>query len=89
MAMYMIRKIIQLTGGCEQVASNKSKHADLVKLSPFLYQKKTANFAKPENENEMRRVFPEETMKRLRVLKKKHDPEDMFKTGAWQYEANT
>jgi hypothetical protein len=36
----MIRKIIQLTGGCEQVASNKSKHADLVKLSPFLYQKK-------------------------------------------------
>ena len=47
------------------------------------------NNAMPENENEMRRVFPEETMKRLRALKKKHDPEGMFKTGAWQYEANT
>jgi hypothetical protein len=47
------------------------------------------NNAMPENENEMRRVFPEETMKRLRALKKKHDPEGIFKTGAWQYEANT
>jgi hypothetical protein len=47
------------------------------------------NNAMPENENEMRRVFPEETMKRLQALKKKHDPEGMFKTGAWQYEANT
>jgi len=47
------------------------------------------NNAMPENENEMRRVFPEETMKRLRALKKKHDPEGMFKIGAWQYEANT
>jgi hypothetical protein len=33
-------------------------------------------------------VFPEETMKRLRALKKKHDPEGMFKTGVWQYQAN-
>jgi hypothetical protein len=47
------------------------------------------NNAMPENENEMRRVFPEETMKRLRALKKKHDPQGIFKTGAWQYEANT
>ena len=47
------------------------------------------NNAMPENENEMRRVFPEETMKRLRNLKKKHDPEGKFKAGAWQYEANT
>ena len=43
----------------------------------------------PENEDEMRLVFPEETMKRLRALKKKYDPEGMFKMGAWQYEANT
>jgi hypothetical protein len=43
----------------------------------------------PENEDAMRRVFPEETMRRLRALKKRHDPEDMFKTGAWRYEANT
>ncbi len=47
------------------------------------------NNAMPANENEMRRVFTEETMKRLWALKKKHDPEGMFRTGAWQYEANT
>ena len=44
---------------------------------------------KSEFASKMRRVFPEETMQRLRNLKKKHDPEGMFKTGAWQYEANT
>ncbi|MFT5071979.1 MAG: hypothetical protein ACI8V8_001951, partial [Chitinophagales bacterium] len=27
--------------------SNKSKHADLVKLSPFRLRKKAANFTKP------------------------------------------
>ncbi len=46
------------------------------------------NNAMPESETEMRRVFPEETLIRLQALKTKHDPDDMFKMGAWQYEAN-
>ena len=46
------------------------------------------NNAMPESETEMRRVFPEETLIRLQALKKKHDPDNMFKMGAWQYEAN-
>ena len=29
-----------------------------------------------------------DTMRRLRALKAKHDPNNLFKTGAWQYEAN-
>jgi hypothetical protein len=33
-------------------------------------------------------VFPEATMNRLRALKAKHDPDNLFKTGAWHYEAN-
>ena len=33
-------------------------------------------------------VFPQDTMKRLQALKKKHDPSNLFKTGAWQYDAN-
>jgi len=33
-------------------------------------------------------VFPQDTMKRLRALKQKHDPHNVFKMGAWQYEAN-
>lgn len=46
------------------------------------------NNAMPESESEMRGVFPEETLQRLLALKKKHDPDGMFKLGAWQYEAN-
>ena len=46
------------------------------------------NNAMPKSETEMRGVFPEETLIRLQALKKKHDPDDMFKMGAWQYEAN-
>ena len=56
-------------------------------LAPF-HVTTYLNNAMPENEHDMRRVFPEETMKRLRALKKKHDPEGMFKTGVWQYQAN-
>jgi FAD/FMN-containing dehydrogenase len=51
-------------------------------LTPF-HVTTYLNNAMPENENEMRRVFPEETMKRLQALKKKHDPDGIFKTGAW------
>jgi len=46
------------------------------------------NNAMPASEKEMLAVFPEQTMKRLNALKKKHDPENLFKTGAWQYQAN-
>lgn len=40
------------------------------------------------NDEEMRRVFPKETIKRLQNLKMKHDPDGMFKAGAWDYQAN-
>jgi len=46
------------------------------------------NNAMPASETDMLAVFPETTMKRLNALKKKHDPENLFKMGAWQYEAN-
>jgi hypothetical protein len=42
----------------------------------------------PESEAEMLGVFPQGTLKRLRALKQRHDPNNLFKTGAWQYEAN-
>ena len=46
------------------------------------------NNAMPEGEAEMLGVFPQDTMKRLRALKERHDPDNLLKTGAWQYEAN-
>jgi hypothetical protein len=72
----------------ERVASKEWCDGFVEALEPF-HVTTYLNNAMPKNENEMRRVFPEETMKRLRALKKKHDPEGMFKMGPWQYEANT
>lgn len=46
------------------------------------------NNAMPESDSEMLGVFPQDTMKRLRALKEKHDPGNLFKMGAWQYQAN-
>jgi FAD/FMN-containing dehydrogenase len=46
------------------------------------------NNAMPESEAEMLGVFPQDSMKRLRALKRKVDPDNVFKMGAWQYEAN-
>jgi FAD/FMN-containing dehydrogenase len=46
------------------------------------------NNAMPESEAEMLDVFPQDTMKRLRTLKERIDPDNVFKMGAWQYEAN-
>ena len=46
------------------------------------------NNAMPESEAEMLRVFPQDTIKRLRALKERLDPDNLFKVGAWQYEAN-
>ena len=46
------------------------------------------NNAMPESEAEMLGVFPQVTMNRLRALKQQIDPDNVFKMGAWQYEAN-
>ena len=46
------------------------------------------NNAMPASDAEMLGVFPQDTMKRLRALKERIDPDNVFKTGAWQYEAN-
>ncbi|MEZ5284679.1 MAG: hypothetical protein R2712_07710 [Vicinamibacterales bacterium] len=46
------------------------------------------NNAIPASEKDMLAVFPEQTLTRLNALKKKHDPENLFKIGAWQYDAN-
>lgn len=46
------------------------------------------NNAMPESEAEMLGVFPQDTMNRLRAVKKKVDPYNLFRTGAWEFEAN-
>lgn len=46
------------------------------------------NNAMPESQVEMLRVFSQDTMKRLQTLKARLDPDNLFKTGAWQFEAN-
>lgn len=59
----------------------------MAKLSRF-HVTSYLNNAMPESEAEMLEVFPQDTMKRLRALKEKVDPNNVFKTGAWQYDAN-
>ena len=46
------------------------------------------NNAMPESETEMLEVFPQDTINRLRALKERVDPANVFKVSAWQYEAN-
>ena len=46
------------------------------------------NNAMPESEAEMLKVFPQDTIKRLRALKERLDPGNVLRAGAWQYEAN-
>ncbi|NPC55818.1 FAD-binding oxidoreductase [Caenimonas soli] len=71
-----------------QRAASKRWCGELVaKLSRF-HVTSYLNNAMPESEAEMLEVFPQDTMKRLRALKEKVDPNNVFKTGAWQYEAN-
>jgi hypothetical protein len=71
----------------KRAASKKWCDDFVEKLSPF-HVTTYLNNAMPESEAEMLGVFPEDTMKRLRALKAKHDPNNVFKTGAWHYEAN-
>jgi hypothetical protein len=71
----------------KRTASKKWCDDFVQKLSPF-HVTTYLNNAMPESDSEMLGVFPESTMNRLRALKAKHDPDNVFKTGAWQYEAN-
>jgi FAD binding domain len=71
----------------KRAASKKWCDAFVAKLSRF-HVTTYLNNAMPESEAEMLGVFPQDTMKRLRALKAKHDPGNLFKMGAWQYEAN-
>ena len=71
----------------KRAASKTWCDAFVQKLSPF-HVTTYLNNAMPESDSEMLGVFPEATMKRLRALKAMHDPDNVFKTGAWHYEAN-
>jgi FAD/FMN-containing dehydrogenase len=72
-----------------QRAASKKWCDDFVeKLSPY-HVTTYLNNAMPESDSEMLGVFPEDTMKRLQALKAKHDPNNVFKSGAWHYKANT
>jgi FAD/FMN-containing dehydrogenase len=71
-----------------QRAASKKWCDDLVAaLAPF-HVTTYVNNAMPASDVEMRRVFPEETIKRLRDLKQRYDPDGMFRAGAWDYQAN-
>ena len=71
----------------QRTASKQWCDEFVAKLSRF-HVTTYLNNAMPESEAEMLGVFPQDTMKRLRALKEKIDPDNVFKMGAWQYEAN-
>ena len=71
-----------------QRAASKKWCDDFVeKLRPF-HVTTYLNNAMPESDEEMLCVCPQDTRNRLRALKEQHDPGNLFKTGAWQYQAN-
>jgi len=71
----------------QRAASKKWCDSFVTKLGRF-HVTTYLNNAMPESEAEMLGVFPQGTLKRLRALKEKHDPHNLFKMGAWQYKAN-
>ena len=71
----------------QRAVSKKWCDDTIAALSPF-HVTTYLNNAMPVSADEMRGVFPEETIKRLQNLKTKHDPDEMFKAGAWDYQAN-
>jgi FAD/FMN-containing dehydrogenase len=71
----------------QRAASKKWCDDTIAALGPF-HVTTYLNNAMPASDKDMREVFPEETMKRLQSLKRKHDPDGMFKAGAWDYQAN-
>ena len=71
----------------QRAASRKWCNDTITALDPF-HVTTYLNNAMPTSDEEMRGVFPEDTIKRLQNLKMKHDPDGMFKAGAWDYQAN-
>jgi len=71
----------------QRAASKKWCDDTVTALSPF-HVTTYLNNAMPASDAEMRGIFPEKTIKRLQNLKKKHDPDGMFRAGAWDYRAN-
>jgi FAD/FMN-containing dehydrogenase len=71
----------------KRVASKKWCNAFVQKLRPY-HVTTYLNNAMPESDSEMLSVFPEATMNRLRALKARHDPDNVFRTSAWQYETH-
>jgi len=71
----------------QRAASKKWCDDTIAALRPF-HVTSYVNNAMPTSDEEMRSVFPEETIGRLRKLKEKHDPDGMFRAGAWDYQAN-
>lgn len=71
----------------QRAASKKWCDDTIAALSPF-HVTTYLNNAMPASDEEMRGVFPEETIKRLQSLKKKYDPDGIFRAGAWDYQAN-
>jgi FAD/FMN-containing dehydrogenase len=71
----------------QRAASKNWCDETIAALSPF-HVATYLNNAMPASDEEMRGVFSAETIKRLQNLKNKHDPDGMFKAGAWDYQAN-
>jgi hypothetical protein len=71
----------------QRAASKKWCDDTVAALSAF-HVTTYLNNAMPANADEMLGVFPEETTERLQKLKAKHDPDGMFRVGAWDYQAN-
>lgn len=71
----------------QRAASKKWCDDTIAALSPF-HVTTYLNNAMPASDEEMRAVFPGDTMNRLQSLKTKYDPDGMFKAGPWDYSAN-
>jgi len=66
----------------KRAVSRKWCNSLVAALSRFLVTT-CLNNAMPESDEEMLGVFPQDTMKRLRALKERDDPNNLFKMGAW------
>lgn len=71
----------------QRAASKKWCDDTIAALGPF-HVTTYLNNAMPATNEEMREVFPEQTIRRLQTLKQKHDPNGMFKATPWDYAAN-
>jgi hypothetical protein len=71
----------------QRAASKQWCDDTVAALSPFRVTTYLNN-AMPVSDADMRGVFPDATIQRLRELKRRHDPNGMFKAGVWDYQAN-